>query len=204
MIIALIIIFVVIVIAIASGSSSSSSSSSMFPDHFTADDGTPMHTVRKAPGDTGFSSISYSGDLRYIDGVPIKTTADLERWSVINGHALSIKDHLLGLQYQFTDKKDLQAKQHYEEWKEYYQKYRSLIVRHKLWNTYIGQHEPFTETAYQLAAEKRFMDDMEKKYQEAEVERECYIDELYQKNLVEQEILQYLQGCPRKRVLRRK
>ena len=197
-IIVLVIVFIII-IGIVIGSRTSSSSRSSMPEHYTAEDGTPIHTVYKAPGDTGFASIGYSGDVRYIDGVPIRTIADFDRWQVINGHALSIRNHLQQLENQFTDRKDLQAKQHYEEWKEYYQKYRQLIVRHKLYNTVIGQHKPFTESAYQLAAEKRFMDELERKYKTADEDREIYIDELYQKNLIEQEIVQYLQGCSRKK-----
>jgi len=192
--------FIIMGIVIASGTSTSTHSS--LPEHYQDDDGTPMHTVYKAPGESGFSAISYSGDIRYLDGVPIKTIAQFDRWRVINNHALSIRDHLKELEYQFTDKKDLQAKQHYEEWKEYYQKYRQLIVRHRLYNMVIGQHEPFTETSYQLAAEKRFLEELEKKYKAADDEREIYIDELYEKNQVEQEIIQYLQGCPRKKCLK--
>lgn len=157
-----------------------------------------MHYVKKAPGDTGFDSIGYSGNVRYIDGVPIKTTADFDRWRVINGHAMSMCDHLRSLQYQFTSKTDTHSTEHYEEWKQYYQKYRELIVRHRLWNMCIGEHEPFIQSEAQLAEEKRFLSDLDKQYNEALIDQESYIDELYHKNLLEQEIIKYLQSCPRK------
>lgn len=78
-----------------------------------------MHRVYTDPDSTNRSGIAYSGDLRYIDGVPLRSTADFDCWRVINGRALSIRNHIQDLERQFTDGKDLEAQKHFEEWKQY-------------------------------------------------------------------------------------
>lgn len=154
------------------------------------------HTVKGRPGQF---NITYSGTVRYLNGKPIKTTDEFNKWQVINNHAIDIRNHLIMLHNQFTSGNDLQAKQHYQEWKEAYQKYRAIVVQHPLWNTYIESHELFTETPAQLAKEKAFLDAIEKKYKESELDREIYISEQYDKHLLENEILNYLQNRPRKK-----
>ena len=74
-----------------------------------------MHRVYTDPDSTNRSGIAYSGDLRYIDGVPLRSTADFDCWRVINGRALSIRNHIQDLERQFTDGKDLEAQKHFEE-----------------------------------------------------------------------------------------
>ena len=194
-VIVIIIAFALIIHGILAGIGNSHGYSNLNQTDYVDDDGTPMHRVYTDPDSTNRSGIAYSGDLRYIDGVPLRSTADFDRWRVINGHALSIRNHIQDLERQFTDGKDLEAQKHFEEWKQYYQKYRQLIVRHRLYNTYIGQHEPFIETSLQLSQEKQYLADVERRYHAADIEREIYIDELYQKNIIEQEIIDFLQNC---------
>ena len=171
-----------------------SANSRTYTHHSDIDEET--HTVKGRPGQY---NVTYTSTTRYLNGKPIKTTDEFNKWKVINNHAIDLRNHLIMLQNHFTSGNDLQAKQHYQEWKECYQKYRAIVVQHPLWNTYIESHELFTETPAQLAKEKAFLAKVEKKYKEAELDREIYISEQYDKHLLEQEMLNYLQNCPRKK-----
>lgn len=158
------------------------------------------HTVYRSSGSKGFASITYTGDVRYLDGKPIKTTDEFDRWRVINGQALAMRDHLRFLQQRIVDPSEPKAAQLYNEWMQRYQTYRQLVVRHKLWNMAVDINEPFCESDRQLQAEKAFLSKLEHSYEASIADREAYMLGEYEKHLIETEIVNYLNSCPRKKV----
>lgn len=157
------------------------------------------HTVYRSSGSKGFTSITYTGDVRYLDGKPIQTTDEFERWRVINSQALAMRDHLRFLQQRIVDPSEPKAAQYYDEWMRRYQTYRQLVVRHKLWNMAVDINEPFRESDRQLQAEKAFLSKLEHSYEASIADREaCMLGE-YENHLIETEIINYLNSCPRKK-----
>lgn len=156
------------------------------------------HTVHNNKQASIQNGVGYTTDPRYIYGKPVKTEEDLDRWYVILNFSRNIRDHLVVLENQFTSAKDFQAAEHFAEWKDFYQKYRKLIVRHRMYNSYIGVNEPFVETTEQLHREKSFLEKIEKEYHAADLDREIYISELYDEYVCKDEIINHLKNCNRK------
>lgn len=157
------------------------------------------HTVYRSSGSKGFASITYTGDVRYLDGKPIQTTDEFERWRVVNSQAFAIRDHLRFLQQRIVDPSEPKAAQYYDEWKQRYKAYRQLVVRHKLWNMVVDINEPFIESDRQLQTEKAFLSKLEHSYEASIADREAYMLCEYENHLIETEIINYLNSCPRKK-----
>lgn len=171
-------------------------------DEFFDDQGNHCHRVYR--DSNGGSILAYSGDQRYLDGKPIKTIEDFERWQVVNNHALAIKDHLRGLRIRFLDPHEARAEQLYQEWQSQYQYYRQLVVRHCLWNIAVEIYAPFVESPRQLEIEKSFLEKQEKEFEQTKPAREAYMLSAYEEYLAEREMLDYLEQCRHKKCKKRK
>lgn len=156
------------------------------------------NTIRLDSG----SQLTYSGDTRYINGHPLRDHEDWERWSVLKGHASALEAHVSSLEDRCTDFETLDAEQKYFEWEKAYNNYRDFCARYMLWNWFIGDRQIFKPTSSQSIKENKYKEDVKRKFEESILLRELYIDKLYQQEVRQMKILDYIDKCPRKRAIR--
>lgn len=96
----------------------------------------------------------YGGEVRYINGKPLSTNEDLERWWVLKGFSDAIQAHLYQLEQELITGKFTDSKSHLTEWHEYYAKYRHLCIQHGIWNAMLEETERFIPTKIQLQKEE--------------------------------------------------
>ena len=114
-------------------------------------------------GTTFYDYGTYDGQVRFIDGHPIKTPEDWDKWCVVKNHSRDIEAHLVTLKHEMEKKhKANNIRSLYTEWLDYYEKYRSWCAQYLLWNCILEEKEPFVPTSLQVAKEKHMLDKMEK------------------------------------------
>lgn len=140
---------------------------------------------------------TYDGRVRCIDGHPIKTPDDWDKWCVVKNHSLAIEGHLNSIKSEMEKKrKTHNIRELYSEWLEYYEKYRTWCIRYSLWNCILEEKEPFVPTSRQIDKEKRMLADMEAFCVKCEEDQLDYHADIAEKEMYGEKILAYLLKLP--------
>ena len=91
---------------------------------------------------TGSSTVMkvYSGGERYIDGRPVNSSDDMERWYVMKGLSEGYERRLSEIEYMLEKSNIDNGDELLKEWKERYQAYRKICTDHNITSNTIVDH----------------------------------------------------------------
>jgi hypothetical protein len=150
----------------------------------------------------GSITITYTGGTRCVDGKPIKTGRDWNRWAIVKGTSTHMEFYIRNLEVKMNDPRVDNAQDVYKEWKARYKEYREYCMRHKLWNFLIDDRTSFIPTEKQLIAEKQYLHRIERQFSASHSKRESYQEEQNQLDAIKASILNYIKSQPGKRAVR--
>lgn len=135
-------------------------------------------------------------DGRRLNGRPLKTQDDWDRWWVQKGKGDGYLRRMSEIEAALANPGQLNASELQNEWRSRYDAYASLCKQCGMWNVKLEDRTPYIPTEAQLQREKQLFRRIDKLYHEGMLEREYY--DKYQ-----EEILTYLLTMPGHKVLRK-
>lgn len=118
----------------------------------------------------------YGGEIRYVNGMPLKTTDDLVEWQTIMAHGKNMYGRMLKYEDIITGSSEEEAAKALISWESLFIDYRSYVLKHGLYNELIGDRKPYKGTADQLCIEDSVRTHIGLLYQESKIKRQIILE----------------------------
>lgn len=152
-----------------------------------------IYNSNRSPSD---ASVRRPVDGRRINGHPLRTNEDWDRWWVKKGFSDGIFRHLAELERDIVSISSDHASASLTEWHHYYEKYRNVCLECGIWNLLIGDRQPFIASADQLSSEESIIHNLSLRYNAAEEAREAQRQEELSEQVYRDAILDFIKKQP--------